>query len=192
MLSKDPMSRLSASEVFNHPWVRQVAPPSPDLQTMQKVLKKFKSYSCITTMHKIILYYTTTQILSYTTIKSVSQLFIAIDRDGNGLISLKDLKKCMEGIDARELSYSKCLLKRCNFGRRKYLTYSEFMTIMIDWDEIMTEGMACSIFNTISQNNLSISKKKFMVFVNNQQIEDVWSEAFHYLVKTPQKKVRYI
>lgn len=190
MLTKDPAMRISAIELFNHPWVRQVAPPIPDFETLHRVVKKLKSYSHTPTFQKIILYYTTTQVLSYHTIKAATNLFIALDRDGDGYLSSKDINTCMTDIGT-DCNNSVCLLKRCSFNNRKYLTYSEFITIVVDWSEVMTEGMACTIFNAVSLKKPTLSKKKFLIFLNNLPIDEIWTEAFHYLVKPTTDKVIY-
>jgi serine/threonine protein kinase len=192
MLTKDPTARISAVEVFSHPWVCQVAPPIPDLETLHRIIKKLKSYSHTPTFQKIILYYTTTQVLSYNTIKEASSLFTSLDRDGDGdgYLSSKDLNTCMNDIRT-ECSNSVCLLKRCSFNNRKYLNYSEFVTIMVNWSEVMTEGMGCTIFNAVSLKKPALSKKKFLIFLNTLPIDEIWTEAFHYLVKPTTDKMTY-
>jgi len=162
--------------------------PIPDLETLHRIVKKLKSYSHTPTFQKIILYYTTTQVLSYNTIKAASSLFTSLDRDGDGYLSSKDLNTCMNDIGT-ECNNSVCLLRRCSFDNRKYLTYSEFVSIVVNWSEVMTECMACTIFNAVSLKKPTLSKKKFLIFVNNLPIDEIWTEAFHYLVKPTTDKV---
>jgi hypothetical protein len=62
---------------------------------------------------------------------------------------------------------------------------------MVNWSEVMTEGMGCTIFNAVSLKKPALSKKKFLIFLNTLPIDEIWTEAFHYLVKPTTDNMTY-
>lgn len=192
MLTRSPEERLTAAQVLSHPWLKQAVPPFPDLNSLRDIRAKLNKYKSASSFQKLIFYYATTQILSYETTKKASELFISIDRDIDSKITAGDLKLCMSNIELGDVTFCSSLLKSCSFGMKKYLTYSEFITAVLDWSEIMTEGMACGIYLYIVSDKEKLSKNRFSQFVSDQDIESIWTEAFRYLLKFPRDKVLFI
>ena len=189
MLTRQSGQRLSATQLLEHPWLKQAAPSFPSLEQLYEVRARLIKFKSAPVIQRIIFYYATTQILSYETIREASELFISIDRDTDSKITTKDLNLCLLAYGQKERRIKLSLIKSCSFGMRNYLTYSEFITVILNWNEIMTEGMACSIFMNIVSPDERLTKSRFRDFLDDQDIEPIWIEAFKYLRLFPREEV---
>lgn len=189
MLTRQSEQRLSAAQLLEHPWLQQAAPSFPSLEQLNEIRARLIKFKSAPVIQRIIFYYATTQILSYETMREASELFVSTDRDLDSKITTKDLNLCLMANGQQERRIKVSLIKSCSFDKRHYLTYSDFITVILDWNEIMTEGMACIIFMNIANSNKALTKSRLRDFLDDQDIEPIWIEAFKYLRCFPREKV---
>lgn len=174
MLTKNPAERPSAAEVWADPWVQgkemQDKTMAPEhLQLLQHFHTRMK-------LQHAALTYIASRLLATQELASLKDAFLAMDKDGDGRISSKELYQAYEGTSLLLPNVEK-LLREVDADQNGYLEYSEFITAATKWSELLTEerlSMAFKAFDT--DNNGTISKAELKAMFKGDELipEEVW------------------
>lgn len=117
LLQKDPNSRISASEAFQHPWVQHKVSTNlgncfQDSRTGQSILS-----NSTLTLEKS---------------SQLAQLFLNIDADGDGKISLEELESAFKGLKIPEELSAPLISDRIDLDTDGVFSYTEFLAAALD------------------------------------------------------------
>lgn len=153
MLVKNASKRYSAAQAYNHPWVQQqVEEESRNLAIDTEVIKKIGDFQESQTLKKAILLYVAQQIPE-NEIDYLKKLFVKIDTNGNGTLSLSEfeaafqdfqekltLKKRFTGDDVTKL------FKAIDANNNSVIDYSEFIAVFAEHHLFKTEKYLKLVF----------------------------------------------
>jgi len=152
LVKVDAKSRFTAEQALNHRWVQHKAPKATDVPLDKRFVDKLRSFRCRNKFAKAALHVIAAQ-LSEVQIKSLRETFIALDGNGDGLLTLaelrgglhraglkvlpSDLKEIMEGIDA---------------DGSGVIDYTEFLACTLERRHLMQEDVCWSAFRVFDLN----------------------------------------
>lgn len=88
MLLKDPSKRVSSTEALNNRWIQKNAHSTP---LNEKCLINLSNFHGKTKINTAILTFIATQVLNHKDKEEIRKTFQSLDKDGNGLLSKKEL-----------------------------------------------------------------------------------------------------
>lgn len=96
--------RITAQGVLDHPWIAKMADKKMALEVPPLVTKNLKAFKGAQRVKKAVLTYLATQ-LSEKEMEPLKKLFLSIDKNGDGRLSMEEIKEGLKGrSDEKELS----------------------------------------------------------------------------------------
>lgn len=92
MLTKDPLKRISSKDALNNHWIQKNSRSTP---LNEKCLLNLSNFHARTKLNVALLSFIVTQVLSHKDKEEIRKTFQALDKDGNGFLTKKEL---IEGI----------------------------------------------------------------------------------------------
>ncbi|PIM98764.1 Ca2+/calmodulin-dependent protein kinase, EF-Hand protein superfamily [Handroanthus impetiginosus] len=138
MLQADPKDRLTASEVLNHPWMREDGDAS-DKPLDIAVLTRMKQFRAMNKLKKLALK-VIAQNLSEEEIKGLKEMFKSMDTDNNGTITFEELKAGLPKLGTK-LSESEVrqLMEAADVDGNGTIDYIEFINATMHMNRVERE-----------------------------------------------------
>jgi len=109
MLEKDPDVRPTAAEALRHAWLRMnTLQPSPKVRLNREVLKSLRTYMRSSKVQRTTLQLLAQELLPSET-ASIRDMFLQMDRNSDGTVSLAELKEAIRGVREGPMSPSASL-----------------------------------------------------------------------------------
>ncbi|CAG9331056.1 unnamed protein product [Blepharisma stoltei] len=147
MLKKKPSNRPTIDEVSEHKWIRQRANNSiKDNPIVSKSLANLACFNICNKLQKATLTFITSYLSTNTEIAHLSEIFQALDENGDGKLSEEELTKGFENnhqlmkIDVHEL------MKNCDSDNNGYIDYSEFLAAAMNWRKTLSKEKLYQVF----------------------------------------------
>ncbi|XP_020237835.1 calcium-dependent protein kinase 20 [Cajanus cajan] len=145
MLVRDPKKRMTAHEVLCHPWV-QVGGVAPDKPLDSAVLTRLKQFSAMNKLKKIAIR-VIAESLSEEEIAGLKEMFMMIDSDNSGQITLEELKNGLERVGSvlkdSEITW---LMEAADVDNSGTIDYGEFIAAMLHLNKIQKEDHLYAAF----------------------------------------------
>jgi len=146
LLVVDPEMRMSAAEALEHPWL-QTAPETSSVQP--RVLARLKNFQQISAFRKILLVVLARQ-LSANDLPDMYEAFKALDRDGDGMVSHKELRNILStkmGTDELEQ-----VLDAMDVDGSGQMEYSEFLATAFDRKLLFRDDLILQVFRALGRD----------------------------------------
>eukprot|EP00826_Nyctotherus_ovalis_P015462 TRINITY_DN1439_c0_g1_i13.p3 TRINITY_DN1439_c0_g1~~TRINITY_DN1439_c0_g1_i13.p3 ORF type:complete len:223 (+),score=66.94 TRINITY_DN1439_c0_g1_i13:1252-1920(+) len=102
LLDRDMGTRIKAQDALNHPWVKKLVCVNEDSKTqkenMVNSLRNLKNFKAQCTLQKAALIYIASQVTDPKEEEKIANLFNAIDKDRDGLVTENDLYEAFYAI----------------------------------------------------------------------------------------------
>jgi calcium-dependent protein kinase len=153
LLVRNMAKRYTASQAYNHPWVQQqVEVESRDLEVDPDVIKKLGDFLESQALKKAILLYVAQQIPEKD-IDHLKKLFVMIDTNGNGTLSLEEFENAFDEFQ-QKLQLNKQftkeevvnLFKAIDANNNGVIDYSEFIAVFAEHHLFKTEKYLRMVF----------------------------------------------
>ncbi|XP_051139115.1 calcium-dependent protein kinase 29 [Andrographis paniculata] len=127
MLTMDPQKRITAAEALGHPWLKEGGEAS-DKPMDSAVLIRLKQFRAMNKLKRLALKVIAKN-LSEEDIKGLKQMFINIDTDGSGAITIEELREGLSKLGSN-LSESEIqqLMEAADVDQNGTIDYLEFIT----------------------------------------------------------------
>ncbi|KAM3147842.1 hypothetical protein pb186bvf_000170 [Paramecium bursaria] len=168
LLVTQPKKRYTASQAYQHPWVQlQVKLEIQNLQISQETINGIARMLNARQMKKTILLYLAT-FIQEEEITNLKQLFVSLDSDGNGMLSLEEMigglskfrELTQQNIDTE---YLRKLFVAMDIDKSGFVDYSEFIAAFMNCPQFQSERFLKEQFRKIDQDNSGkISKDELM------------------------------
>ncbi|WZY85494.1 hypothetical protein YC2023_031878 [Brassica napus] len=152
MLKYDPKDRLTASEVLNHPWIKEDGEAS-DKPLDNAVLSRMKQFRAMNKLKKMALK-VIAENLSEEEIIGLKEMFKALDTDKNGIVTLEELRtglpKLGNKISEAEI---KQLMEAADMDGDGSIDYLEFISATMHMNRIEREDHLYTAFQYFDKDN---------------------------------------
>ena len=151
----DEDQRYNAEEVLKHPWLIKV---SPNIKgSINKIsMKHLEEYKNSCNFKKFVLTYMASR-LKEKEINDLKEMFLEIDDNKDGTISLDEMKKCLIEINNQnQLNINEKqiedIFKSMDTNNSKRVDYTEFITAMLDESSFCKEERLMDIFKMLDKD----------------------------------------
>ena len=168
--------RYTAAEVLNHQWFSKM---SPNLRsTVNKInITHLKNYKNNSNFKKFIISYMASR-LDESEIKDLKKIFLDLDTNKDGTISLDELKQSFIKMNQKRsnrvtIKEINDIFKSIDLNNSKRIEYTEFISAMMEQNMYCEEEKLINTFKMIDKDGSGkISKDEIKKALNNEKIRD--------------------
>ena len=168
-------SRLSASQVLEHPWFNLLKGEKISLQNLNFGKQNFfKEYSESNLLKKIMLLYIASK-LEESEILDLKTLFKAFDKDNNGQIDYKEFEKGLMELNSDDLNQQeiKKWFDEIDVDHSGKIDYTEFIAASLERRVYLKKEKLFEAFTSLDKDkNFQISKDELMKILKLEPKED--------------------
>jgi calcium-dependent protein kinase len=159
LLKKTVKDRINASEALDHRWIKDTAPAAPAANVSRSVLQNLKAFRSMHKMKKAALHVIAHQ-LGDEAIKELRDLFTSLDKDGNGTLTIQEMK---DGIEKSGLTNQtidlKAILEDVDADGSGVIDYTEWIASTLNMKQYFQEDVLWAAFKVFDRDgNGKISK----------------------------------
>jgi calcium-dependent protein kinase len=153
MLRKDPISRISISEVLTDPWIQNRAHNRvPDRPITELALKNIEKFASSSQLQRVAMNYIASQLIGNEEIDQLRIVFEQCDKNGDGKLSKEEIREgCNKFLEERDMDVSK-ILEQCDLDGNGFLDYTEFLTAALDWEKSLNVERLASAFKVFDKD----------------------------------------
>ena len=140
--------RFSADKVLKHPWLNNLS-PNVKHQIPKSIIDDLKNYKNINNFKRFILTCLATRLRDQD-IKNLKNIFIEMDINKDGTLSLEEFKIALKKI-VKE-NEIKEIFSEVDTNNSNRIEYTEFITALIDKKEYLKEEKLFEIFQTLDKD----------------------------------------
>eukprot|EP00270_Netrium_digitus_P003604 TRINITY_DN1422_c0_g1_i2.p1 TRINITY_DN1422_c0_g1~~TRINITY_DN1422_c0_g1_i2.p1 ORF type:complete len:518 (+),score=149.17 TRINITY_DN1422_c0_g1_i2:41-1594(+) len=182
MLTKDPKKRPTAHEVLCHPWLAD--PNAPRSEPLPPVVaSRLKQFSGMVKFKKMVMQLIATN-LSEDEIGGLREMFLMLDADGSGSITLKELVDGLKKIGAKfsEAEFEE-MFNETDFDHNGTIEYEEFLAGTANLSKVHQQSNLLKAFHhldvsgdgSLSLDELKAACKKLRM--REEDVEQMMKEA---------------
>mmetsp|Transcript_74130 Transcript_74130/g.116024 ORF Transcript_74130/g.116024 Transcript_74130/m.116024 type:complete len:544 (+) Transcript_74130:52-1683(+) len=152
LLQKCPHGRYSADQALNHPWVKCQAPKAADFSVHESFIDHLRSFGAASQLKKAVLRIIVGE-LAEKDIKASRDMFRAFDVNGDGLITMEELKEGIVQAGVRDLPADFVdIVSSIDSQKSGGIDYTEFLAASLKKDQYLKESACRKAFNVFDRN----------------------------------------
>ena len=145
--------RPSAATALKHPWLTELASPQVENQSVEHALANMRRFQADQPLKKVAYSFVVSQLLTMDEIELPTKVFKAIDKDGDGQLSEKEVlnafqKHCTAAVSNGEVD---TIFTRMNLSNSGLIQFSEFLMASMDFETLFTTERCEAIFKMIAK-----------------------------------------
>jgi calcium-dependent protein kinase len=153
LLSKDISNRPSAVEAWSDPWIQSRAKKEWEDQVIEKsTLKSLASFQTSSKFQQSTLSFIASHLTRTDEVKELENAFLVLDSNGDGRLSLGELKNGFANISLSSVVDVGEIIKKCDMDINGMINYSEFITATMDWGKILTSERLEIVFKVVDSD----------------------------------------
>lgn len=174
MLKMQPKERFSAEKSLNHLWIKNKAPKAKDVALHTNFVDNLRSFRSQNKLKKAALHIIASN-LNEDEIKKLRDTFLALDKDGNGLLTTREMKDGMEKAGLKEIpSDLQEILQDVDADGSGQIDYTEFLAATLDKRVYKKEEVCWQAFGVFDLNgDGKISKEELKLVLENGEVQSV-------------------
>lgn len=180
MLTKDQSRRISASEAFLHPWIQNLhSKPDSDPATALQVSANMKDFHSLTKLKAAVRTFVVSQVVDSHEFRELREMFQQMDRDGDGLVSERDLVGMLTEVMSREEAESeaKSVVRRISPRADGLIDYNMFLSATADMRKLLSESnlrSAFMLFDSHGSGRIQSEDLRELLSAGNLLEDSVW------------------
>jgi len=172
LLQRDPAMRMTAADALNHAWINKSL-STEEGQLTGVVVTNLKSFAAMNKLKKASLNVIATQ-LTDSAIKELKDLFMAMDENNDGTLSVGELKEALGRSGVAVPPDLKHMMDSIDTDGSGVIDYSEFMAATMDKRKYIQEDVCWRAFKTFDiDGGGTIDKEELMKLLGIDTVSDV-------------------
>jgi calcium-dependent protein kinase len=174
MLKMQPKERFPAERALNHPWIKKQAPGAKDVKLHGNFVDNLRSFRSQNKLKKAALHIIANN-LTEDEIKKLRDTFTALDKDGNGILTTREMKDGLEKAGLKEVPHDlQEILQDVDADGSGQIDYTEFLAATLDKRVYKKEEVCWQAFGVFDLNgDGKISKEELRLVLENGDVKSV-------------------
>jgi len=174
LLQMDPMKRTTADQALNHDWIKHKAPKAANVELEESFVQNLREFRGQNKLKKAALNIIAGQ-LSETQIKGLRETFLALDANGDGLLTLKELRDALgqSGL-LKTNSDLQSIMDGVDADGSGVIDYTEFLAATLDTRSYLSEDICWTAFSVFDlDGDGKITQEELRQVLDNGEVEEV-------------------
>jgi len=178
LLKMNPRDRYTAEQALNHIWVTAKAPKANNSNLCgQALVDNLKSFRSQNKLKKAALHVIASQ-LDDGQIKALRETFMAIDGNGDGLLTVVELKEALTKANLKEIPDDLLkIMEEVDSDGSGVIDYTEFLAATLNKKHYIQENVCWAAFRMFDKNNDGkICQKEIGHVLGDPEVKDTFGD----------------
>lgn len=174
LLKMNPKERYTAEQSLNHVWVASKAPRAVDLPLGDGVVNNMRNFRSQNKLKKAALHVIANQ-LSENQIQALRDTFMALDENGDGLLTSLELKEGMKKAGFKDIPADLAqILEDVDSNGSGVIDYTEFLAATLDRKMYIQEDVCWAAFRVFDRDgNGKITKEEILEVLGDGDVKNM-------------------
>jgi calcium-dependent protein kinase len=151
-LKMNPRDRYTAEQALNHEWIKNKAPKAANVSLQSNFVDNLRSFRSMNKLKKAALHIIAGQ-LNEDQIKQLRDVFMALDDNGDGLLTVNEMKVGLQKSGLKEIPADmKQIMEDVDADGSGVIDYTEFLAATMDKAKYMNEDICWAAFRVFDRN----------------------------------------
>jgi len=172
LLKMNQFDRYTAEQALNHVWIRNKAPKATDINLQESLIGNLRGFRSQNKLKKAALHVIASQ-LGESQIKALRDTFMALDANGDGLLTVSELKEGLERCGLEDIPTDlKQIMEDVDSDGSGVIDYTEFLAATLDKKVYLGEDVCWQAFRIFDRDgNGKIDKKEISAVLNDDGVQ---------------------
>jgi len=173
MMRRDPEKRFTAEQSLNDSWIANLAPTAKGKNIGSKVISGLQKFRNENRLKKLALHVIAEQ-ADETKMGKLREIFVALDDNGDGRLTLVEMKEGLEqaGFDEIPADF-KQLVEQVDVDGSGGIDYTEFLAATLDQEYYLDEAVCWRAFKTFDlDGNGVIDQEELRAMLKTDSVQD--------------------
>jgi|Transcript_52561 calcium-dependent protein kinase len=173
LLKMNPKDRYTAEQALNHVWVRNKAPKSQNVALQASLMDNLRGFKAQNRLKKAALHVIASQ-LGESQIKNLRETFMAMDGNGDGLLTVNEMKEGLNRAGLKEIpSDLQQIMEDVDSDGSGVIDYTEFLAATLDKKVYMCEDVCWQAFRIFDRNgDGKIDRSEIKLVLNDGDVQN--------------------
>mmetsp|Transcript_64545 Transcript_64545/g.163579 ORF Transcript_64545/g.163579 Transcript_64545/m.163579 type:complete len:505 (+) Transcript_64545:102-1616(+) len=174
LLKMNPRDRYTAEQALNHEWIKNKAPKATGVTLQSNFVDNLRGFRSQNKLKKAALHIIAGQ-LNEDQIKSLREVFMALDGNGDGLLTAAEMKDGLAKAGLKEIPVDlQQILEDVDSDGSGVIDYTEFLAATLDKRAYQQEDVCWSAFRLFDKNgDGKISPQELKQVLENDAVEEI-------------------
>jgi len=184
LLKMNPRDRYTAEQALNHDWIKNKAPKAKNVNLQENFVENLKSFRVQNKLKKAALQIIAGQ-LNDNQIKALRETFMMLDRNGDGLLTVNELKEGLQKSGVKDIPPDiQEIMKDVDSDGSGNIDYTEFLAATLDKRQYIKEDVCWPAFRLFDRNSDGkISQDELKMVLGNEDVNNVMGSQIEQLMK---------
>jgi len=171
LLKMNPKDRFTAEQALNHEWIKNKAPKAAGGSIQTGLIDNLRGFRSQNKLKKAALHIIANQ-LNDDQIKNLRETFTSLDKNGDGLVTLAEMKEGLQKSGITEIPADmQQILEDVDSDGSGVIDYTEFLAATLDKKQYMKEDVCWSAFRVFDANgDGKISKEELKKVLADEDV----------------------
>jgi len=173
LLKMNPRDRYTAEQALNHVWVKNKAPKATNVALQGSLVDNLRGFRSQNKLKKAALHVIASQ-LGETQIKALRETFMALDGNGDGLLTVAEMKEGLTKCGLKEIPPDlQQIMEEVDSDGSGVIDYTEFLAASLDKNVYMKEDVCWQAFRIFDRNgDGKICKDEIAMVLNDEGVKN--------------------
>merc|ERR1712194_653857 len=187
LIKMDPKQRLTAEQALNHSWIKDKAPKAADINNLlhDGFVEHLREFQSANYLKRAALHIIAGQ-LSEQQIKALRETFVALDENGDGLLTVAEMKAGLTKSGVEEIPVDlQQIVNEVDADGNGLIDYTEFLAATLQKKLYIQEELCWKAFSIFDQNgDGQITREELKQVLNSGEFEgEVGAERIDNLMQ---------
>eukprot|EP00931_Biecheleriopsis_adriatica_P040606 TRINITY_DN2326_c0_g1_i1.p1 TRINITY_DN2326_c0_g1~~TRINITY_DN2326_c0_g1_i1.p1 ORF type:complete len:491 (+),score=130.01 TRINITY_DN2326_c0_g1_i1:77-1549(+) len=174
LVKMNPRERFTAKQALDHDWIKHMAPRAQDIRLSTNVVDNLRGFRSQNKLKKAALHIIAGQ-LHEDQIKRLRDVFMMIDSNSDGFLTVKELKEGLAKCGLKEIPPDIMqIMQEVDADGSGMIDYTEFLAATLDKRTYMKEDVCWSAFRLFDRNgDGQISRDELQQVLCSSDVEEI-------------------